>query len=269
MSPAFDEPTIPAVSPAVRRMLLAGWISLGVHAALIALVQVAPPAATTSSGAPVIEARLAPRQPAPAVAMAPPAVPVAAAPETPATASLPLQPSLLQDTLPVARPDTAPPKPATLASLPPTPAAIAPAPSAPAQPAVSPPVETSAPDQPTPAVVATPPAVAITSAVDLTYYSAREVDVHPRALGQVVPDYPAEADRRRVSGKLLLQLKLQADGRVSDLQVLRASPPGVFDESALQAFRRARFAPAQKNGRPVRALVQIEVVYDWEGQMTR
>ncbi|OZA21106.1 MAG: energy transducer TonB, partial [Hydrogenophilales bacterium 17-61-9] len=68
-------------------MLLAGWISLGVHAALIALVQVAPPAATRLDG-PVIEARLAPRQPAPAIAS--PAVPVAAAPEVPATASLPL-----------------------------------------------------------------------------------------------------------------------------------------------------------------------------------
>ncbi|MBU4500828.1 MAG: energy transducer TonB, partial [Gammaproteobacteria bacterium] len=59
------------------------------------------------------------------------------------------------------------------------------------------------------------------------------------------------------------------DGRVSDLAVLSASPPGVFDESALQAFRTARFTPAQKNGRPVRALVQIEVVYDWEGQTRR
>ena len=261
MSPAFEEPTIPAASPAVRRMLLAGWISLGVHAALIALVQVAPPAATRLDG-PVIEARLAPRQPAPAIAS--PAVPVAAAPEVPATASLPLKLSVLPDTLPVARPDTAQPKPETLAPVPPTPAAIVPVPSAPAQPAASPPTGTAAQDQATP-----PPAAAITSAVDLTYYTAREVDVHPRALGQVVPDYPAEADRRRVSGKLLLQLKLQADGRVSDLQVLKASPPGVFDESALQAFRSARFAPAQKNGRPVRALVQIEVVYDWEGQMSR
>ncbi|OYW40731.1 MAG: energy transducer TonB [Hydrogenophilales bacterium 12-61-10] len=264
MSPEFKEPTIPAASPAVQRMLLAGWISLGVHAALIALVQVAPPAATTPPGAPVIEARLAPRQPAPAVAAPPPAVPVVAAPEASPTESPRLLPSALPETLPVALPDMAPPKPATIAPVPPAPAAIASAPSAPAQPAASPPTGTAAPDQATP-----PPAAAITSAVDLTYYNAREVDVHPRALGQVVPDYPAEADRRRVSGKLLLQLKLQADGRVSDLQVLKASPPGVFDESALQAFRSARFAPAQKNGRPVRALVQIEVVYDWEGQMSR
>ena len=84
-----------------------------------------------------------------------------------------------------------------------------------------------------------------------------------------MPVYPDEADRQGVSGKVRLQLKLETDGRVSGIEVLSATPPGVFDESALQAFREARFSPAQKNGRPVRALVQIEVVYDWEGQLRR
>ncbi|MBU2640865.1 MAG: TonB family protein [Gammaproteobacteria bacterium] len=259
MSTAFEEPTIPAFSPRVQRMLLAGWISLGVHAALIALVQVAPPA-TTLPSEPVIEVRLV-SAPAAAAAVTPP--PAVAALEAPPEKSPLLLPSEEPEALPVARP---------------TPAPITSAPSAPAPIIPPPPVEAAAPDQTAPdqppppaaAPAATPPpAAAITSAVDLTYYSAREVDVHPRALGQVVPDYPADADRRRVSGKLLLQLKLQADGRVSDLAVLSASPPGVFDESALQAFRTARFTPAQKNGRPVRALVQIEVVYDWEGQTRR
>ena len=81
-----------------------------------------------------------------------------------------------------------------------------------------------------------------------------------------MPDYPSDADRRRLSGKVRLQLKLEADGRVSDIGIVSASPPGVFDESAIKAFREARFAPAQKNGRPVRSRVVIEVLYDWEGR---
>ena len=81
-----------------------------------------------------------------------------------------------------------------------------------------------------------------------------------------MPDYPYDADRQRLSGKVRLQLKLEADGRIGDIEIVSATPPGVFDESAIRAFRDARFAPAQKNGRPVRALVVIEVVYDWEGQ---
>lgn len=108
--------------------------------------------------------------------------------------------------------------------------------------------------------------MAITSSVDLTFYSARELDVQPRALREIVPDYPPGADRQQLSGKVRLQLKLEADGRVGDIEIVQADPPDVFNESAIRAFRDARFAPAQKNGRPVRAQVLIEVVYDWEGR---
>jgi protein TonB len=108
--------------------------------------------------------------------------------------------------------------------------------------------------------------MAITSSVDLTFYSARDLDVQPRALREIIPDYPPGADRQQLSGKVRLQLKLEADGRVSDIGIVQADPPEVFDESAIRAFRDARFAPAQKNGRPVRAQVVIEVVYDWEGR---
>jgi protein TonB len=86
-------------------------------------------------------------------------------------------------------------------------------------------------------------------------------------LREIVPDYPVDADRQRLSGKVRLQLKLEADGRVSGIDLVSASPPDVFDESAIKAFRDVRFAPAQKNGQPVRALVLIEVVYDWEGRV--
>ena len=54
MNASIEEPTIPQ---RLRRPLAAVWISLGLHAALIALVQVAPPA-SLSLGEPVIEARL-------------------------------------------------------------------------------------------------------------------------------------------------------------------------------------------------------------------
>lgn len=241
MSTRFNEPAMPSISPRTRRVLIAGWISLGVHAALIALVRVAPPA-TVSLGGPVIEARLVTAQAEPRVVKVPPLMTEVEVTEAVAREVPLLAPSVTAEAVPVAEPVAAPPASAA--------PAVAPQPAAEAAPA------TAAPE----------PAAALTSAVDLTYYSAREVDVHPRALGKVEPIYPSVADRDRVSGKLLLQLKLQANGRVSDIEVLSATPAGVFEESALQAFRQARFSPAQKNGRPVRALVQIEVVYDWEGR---
>ena len=247
---SLDEPTIP---PRLRRPLAALWISLGVHAAVIALVQVAPPAALPGA-APVIEARLVSSQSAPPAVTEPPAAPEPETPAEPAHEVPVLAPSAAAEALPVAPPVAAPAAPPEPPAAPSRPAEAAPAAPSP-EPAAAPPVARA------PAPLAT-----ITSSVDLTYYSTREVDVPPRALREVVPEYPYAADRQRQSGKVRLQLKLEADGRVSDIEVVSATPSDLFEESAVKAFRNVRFAPAQKNGRPVRALVLIEVVYDWEGR---
>ncbi|MBN8778508.1 MULTISPECIES: energy transducer TonB [unclassified Thiobacillus] len=248
MSASFDEPSIP---PRLRRPLAALWISLGLHAAVIALVQVVPPAGV-SVEAPVIEVRLV-APPAPAANVPPPPSPVVPVPAVAPVAQL--APSPAPKALPVA-----PPPPAVVPPPTTTPAHDAPLPMAPTVPAAAKTAPALSPE------AAPVPAAALTSSVDLTYYNARDLDVQPHALRVIRPDYPAEADRQRVSGTLRLQLKLEADGRVSDIEIVSATPPGVFEDSAIKAFRDARFAPAQKNGRPVRALVVIEVVYDWAGQ---
>jgi protein TonB len=240
---SIDEPTIP---PRLRRPLAAVWISLGLHAALIALVQVAPPA-SLSLGEPVIEALLVSTPAAPPVMKTPFLAPEVKTPDQPPEEVPLLAPSETAEALPVAEP------------LAPPPAAVTPP--AESTPVASPPMPASA------SPVAPVPVATITSSVDLTYYSARDLDVQPRALRKIVPDYPYDADRQRLSGKVRLQLKLEADGRIGDIEIVSATPPGVFDESAIRAFRDARFAPAQKNGRPVRALMLIEVEYNWEGQL--
>ena len=236
MSAAFDEPTIP---PRLRRPLAAVWISLALHVALIALVKVVPPAGGPVE-APVIEARLVSTQAASPSIEVPRSRPDVRKPDVAPVARL--APSVTPAALPVAKPVAAPP----------------------ASPAVENP--TAAPQPAAMPARAPAPATALTSSVDLTYYSARDLDVQPHALRVIRPDYPDMADRQQLSGKVRLQLKLEADGRVTDVDVVSATPPGVFEDSAIKAFRDARFAPAQKNGQPVRALVLIEVVYDWAGQ---
>lgn len=222
VTPPLDEPAIP---PRLQRPLAAIWISLGLHAALLALVQVAPPS-SFGVGEPMIEARLVAAQDA---------LPATEAPEPAPQETPQVAPSEAAEALPIVESDPAPATPPA-AAKPPAPAA-----------------------SPEPAAAAT-----MTSSVDLTYYSARDLDVQPRALQKIEPDYPADAERQKLSGTVRLQLKLEADGRVSDIDLLSATPPGVFEDAALRAFREARFAPAQKNGRPVRALFLIEVMFDWD-----
>lgn len=250
----FDEPTIP---PRVQRPLAALWISLGVHVALIALVQVTPPAAI-SLREPVIEARLVslPAAPPAPVVKTPPRAPEVKMPDVPPKAVPLLAPSKMAEALPVAKSVPVPSSPVPAETLAPAPQPAGPAPVEP-QPA---------PVSVTPATARPTPDLTMTSSVDLTYYSARELDVQPRALRRIEPDYPADADRQRLSGKVRLLLKVEADGRISDIEVVSASPPGLFEDAAKKAFQDARFSPAQKNGHPVRAQVLIEVVFDWAGQ---
>jgi protein TonB len=95
-----------------------------------------------------------------------------------------------------------------------------------------------------------------------SYYSTRELDVRPGIMTRVEPEYPEAAARRFLSGSVRLQLYIEADGRVSRVEILRADPPGYFEESAMRAFGAARFSPGMKDGRPVAAQMTLEVSFD-------
>lgn len=256
-------PAWPARLPArLRRPFAALWISLALHVAILALLRVEMPV-TFDVGDGMIQVRLAPARatpsPVPPGEPSPPAVPDLPAPPRPPAVLQPEPKLAADDPPPAAAPVPAPaPEPATPPA--PTPPAAAPAPPLEGKPEPAAAAGSAAPE-------VTPPAtLAIKSAVDLNYYSARELDVQPRALRRIVPVYPPGPDRDGISGRVRLQLKLEADGRVSEVEVLTAEPPGLFEESAVKAFRQARFRPAKRAGRPVRALMEIEVVYDWDGQ---
>ncbi len=226
----------PELSPAMQRVVAAMSISIAVHLALIGLLRVNPVAAPLAAAIPVIEARL---QPA-----APPPLPVPPPMAVPATA-----PEMAPESAP-----EAPPKP-----VPPAPVANAPQPVQAAP--VSPPVVPTA-SNPAPQPISALPAVNVPLLVDPTYYTAKQLDVQPRALAAINPVYPPDAVARGTAGWVVLKLKLDEGGNVQDVEPSDASPPGIFDQSALDAFRKAHFAPARKDGRAVKSLIVIKVRYE-------
>lgn len=101
---------------------------------------------------------------------------------------------------------------------------------------------------------------------DTRYYLARELDVQPSVLRRPEPVYPARAEELGVAGRVLIRMHLEADGSISKTEVVSVTPGGVYGEmfrnAALDSFRTARFRPAQRNGMPVRAVVEIPVVFE-------
>lgn len=106
------------------------------------------------------------------------------------------------------------------------------------------------------------PSVEVPLVEDPTFYPAKQIDVHPKALAPVNPVFPDKAANDNVSGELTLLLLIDEVGKVRDLAVVDAKPEGYFEESALNAFRNTRWTPAQKDGRIVKSRVLIRVRYE-------
>ena len=62
--------------------------------------------------------------------------------------------------------------------------------------------------------------------------------------------YPEEARKAQVSGKVTVKYDIQVDGTVSNVSVVKADPPDVFDTEAVRYVQTWVFRPAHKNGTP-------------------
>jgi TonB family protein len=84
----------------------------------------------------------------------------------------------------------------------------------------------------------------------------------PTVIREVKPQYTAEAMRAKITGVVLLEAVVQADGTVGDVRVVRSLDP-VFglDQEALKAARQWRFVPGRRQGQPVPVLVSIELTF--------
>jgi protein TonB len=92
--------------------------------------------------------------------------------------------------------------------------------------------------------------------------TADTVDDPPKAVERVAPEYPVRARARAIEGFVTLSLLVGEDGVVRSLEVLEASPAGVFDEVAREAVRRWRFQPGMYQGQPV--AVRVEQTLDFK-----
>ncbi|RDS79358.1 energy transducer TonB [Dyella monticola] len=67
-------------------------------------------------------------------------------------------------------------------------------------------------------------------------------------ISTIRPRYPTSALRNNQEGWVDVQYTVNADGSVSNVQVLGAEPRHVFDNAAVDALRRAKFSPAMRDG---------------------
>lgn len=157
-------------------------------------------------------------------------------------------------------PPRPPPPPPVVRKQPPKPPIIAAAPSPSPQPPlfVAPPIPEPAPPvmvapEPPPAPPAPPPP---------------EPKVIPatavRYVNPPTPVYPAQSQRLREAGQVLLRVEIGTDGRARQVLVARSSGFARLDDAAASAVRAARFAPYTENGTALVVWTQVPIEFELE-----
>ena len=82
------------------------------------------------------------------------------------------------------------------------------------------------------------------------------------------PAYPKAAVENSVSGKVVLRIEVNAEGRATDVKVETSQPQGVFDAAAVEAARKWKFNPAQKDGKAVAGAVRVPIWFDLDENVT-
>jgi len=84
----------------------------------------------------------------------------------------------------------------------------------------------------------------------------------PRMIKSARPNYPPEAMRAKVQGRVKMEMVVQADGTVGEVRVV-ASLDRKFgvDDAAVKAVKEMRFTPAMKDGVAVPVLLSTEMAF--------
>ena len=84
-------------------------------------------------------------------------------------------------------------------------------------------------------------------------------DEAPQPVKITRPDYPKAARKARIQGTVVVMIVIDANGRVSEAEVVESKPG--LDDAALKCVKGWRFRPAQKAGVPVGTVAMAPVSF--------
>jgi protein TonB len=80
-----------------------------------------------------------------------------------------------------------------------------------------------------------------------------------RLIRRVVPDYPAAAKHDGIEGAVDLEVTISSGGVVEDVSVVNATPPDMFEKSAVAAVRKWKYEPRFEDGLPSEAHIKVHL----------
>jgi protein TonB len=83
-------------------------------------------------------------------------------------------------------------------------------------------------------------------------------------LNNPAPAYPTFAKRAREQGVVMLRVRVDAAGKVEDIDIEKSSGSERLDKAALAAVRHWRFVPARQGERPVAGVALVPISFTLE-----
>ncbi len=96
-------------------------------------------------------------------------------------------------------------------------------------------------------------------------FDADDLDKPLIPVSRVPPFYPLQAKRASVEGWVDIEFMVNEQGRVTDIRIIDAQPPGVFEQSVRKAVSGWRFQPGTVMGEPVKTRVATTIRFELEG----
>ncbi len=117
-------------------------------------------------------------------------------------------------------------------------------------------------------VVAPPPQVQPQeAAVDFNgLFDMKDLDTMPLPSFKTNPRYPYRAKRLGLEGEVKIRFRVDKEGTVSDVTIVKATPPAIFDKSVIDAVSTWKYTPGELSGRQVATIVTTTILFKLEGQ---
>lgn len=91
--------------------------------------------------------------------------------------------------------------------------------------------------------------------------TAAAVDVAAKTRDMAPPSYPSAAFEQGLSGKVVLRVEVDAEGKAGEVRVLSSTPAGVFDAASIAAAKKWTFEPARRDGKAVASALKIPMTF--------
>ena len=110
-----------------------------------------------------------------------------------------------------------------------------------------------------------PVALTVLDSLDLqNVFTAGELDQPLITLTRIPPFYPPNAKHRGIQGWVNVKFVVNEQGRVENISIIKAQPPGVFDASVMRCMAGWRFKPGTVDGVPVKVWAETTIRFELE-----